>query len=217
MHQNGDALGQCGNARCSRLLDRRDGALRATLQRIPGSDVFGGLPRAARTFDYQLVDWKPAPDHNTALTQVLEDAYRFPFVLREMDVWLLGEGSHQRPSKYLGAHLTQMLTVSPACSFAVWAPNAKRVSVVGSFNQWDGRRHPMRLRRECGVWEIFVPGVGAGRPVQVRDSVAPMATSCSRPTPLPFARELRPGTASIVQGLPPRQSHAAGAGAGKRL
>ena len=60
----------------------------------------------------------------------------------------------------------------PACSFAVWAPNAQRVSVVGDFNGWDGRRHPMRKRHGAGVWELFVPRIGAGRAVQVRDCLA---------------------------------------------
>ena len=78
------------------------------------------------------------------------------------------EGSHRRIYERLGAHPTTIDGVD-GVAFAVWAPNARRVSVVGDFNHWDGRRHPMRQRIEAGVWEIFVPGVGARRALQVRD------------------------------------------------
>ena len=93
--------------------------------------------------------------------QELDDPYRFPTILGEMDVWLLAEGSHLRPFEHLGAHLREIDSVK-GTAFAVWAPDAQRVSVVGDFNLWDGRRHPMRLRRECGIWELFVPGLEAG-------------------------------------------------------
>ena len=108
-----------------------------------------------------------APDYRLKVTwhggaeSLLDDPYRFAPVLGDLDVWLMGEGSHLRPYEVLGATQRQLLGVA-GTSFAVWAPNATRVSVVGDFNGWDGRRHPMRLRRECGVWEIFVPGVGSG-------------------------------------------------------
>ena len=95
------------------------------------------------------------------IEDTLEDPYRFPLVLGEMDVWLLGEGTHLRPFEVLGAQISTMLGVA-GVRFAVWAPNASRVSVVGDFNLWDGRRHPMRQRRECGVWELFLPGIGRG-------------------------------------------------------
>ncbi len=128
---------------------------------------------------------------------LLDDPYRFGPVLGEMDVWLLGEGSHLRPFEILGAHLRSMSGVA-GTSFAVWAPNASRVSVVGDFNVWDGRRHPMRLRRECGVWEIFVPGIAAGTrykfEVRTRDGVVmPLKAD-----PYAFRAELRPATASVV-------------------
>ena len=82
-------------------------------------------------------------------------------MLGELDAWLLAEGTHLRPYEMLGATPREMDGVA-GTGFAVWAPNASRVSVVGDFNLWDGRRHPMRLRRECGVWELFLPGVDAG-------------------------------------------------------
>ena len=91
----------------------------------------------------------------------LQKPYGFRPWLGEMDVWLLSEGRHQRPWHKLGAHPTVLDGVE-GTAFAVWAPHAQRVSVVGDFNQWDGRRDPMRLRLECGVWEIFLPGVKAG-------------------------------------------------------
>ena len=81
---------------------------------------------------------------------IVDDPYRFPVVLGELDVWLLSEGSHLRPCEVLGAVQRVMLGVA-GTSFAVWAPNASQVSVVADFNHWDARRHPLRLRRECGV------------------------------------------------------------------
>ena len=96
-----------------------------------------------------------------------EDPYRFPPILGSLDVYLMAEGSHRRIFERLGAHPTTIEGVD-GVAFAVWAPNAERVSVVGDFNQWDGRRHPMRKRIEVGSWEIFIPGVGSGDALQVR-------------------------------------------------
>ncbi len=133
---------------------------------------------------------------------VLEDPYRFGPVLGELDAWLLGEGSHLRPFEVLGATPRAHESVE-GTAFAVWAPNASRVSVVGEFNLWDGRRHPMRLRRECGVWELFLPGVAAGAAYKYE-----LLDRDGRLLPLkadPYARraELRPANASIVAPLPP--------------
>ncbi len=187
------------------VLDRQTGEARATLPRCPESEVFSGkIAGATGRFDYQLqVEWAPAPDRTTAHLQVLEDAYRFPFVMKEMDVWLLGEGSHQRPFECMGAHLTSMLGVE-GVAFTVWAPNAKRVSVVGSFNQWDGRRHPMRLRRECGVWEIFIPGLCQGDLYKF-EILGATGSIVLKADPYAFMSQLRPDNASVVYPLLPRR------------
>ncbi len=146
-------------------------------------------------FDYRLrIVWPGG-------VQEVDDPYRFSTVLGELDVWLLAEGSHLRPFERLGAHLREIDGVQ-GTSFAVWAPDAQRVSVVGDFNTWDGRRHPMRLRRECGVWELFLPGVGAGAcykyEIRSKDGhILPLKAD-----PYGFAAELRPSTASIVCELP---------------
>ena len=92
---------------------------------------------------------------------IKEDEYRFPAVLGDIDVYLLAEGNHLEMYKKLGAHPMEMNGVK-GVGFAVWAPNAKRVSVVGAFNNWDGRAHVMRKHPSCGVWDIFVPGIGEG-------------------------------------------------------
>jgi 1,4-alpha-glucan branching enzyme len=91
----------------------------------------------------------------------LEDPYRFPSTLSGFDLYLIGEGTHYRSYERLGAHLTILDGVA-GVRFSVWAPNAHRVSVVGDFNGWDGRVHPMRLHPGNGIWEIFLPGLGAG-------------------------------------------------------
>ena len=133
---------------------------------------------------------------------VIEDPYRFGPVLGEVDLWLLAEGTHLRPFEVMGAQLCHMDGVA-GTRFAVWAPNASRVSVVGDFNHWDGRRHPMRLRRECGVWELFLPGVaeGAHYKYEIRDAAGQVLPL--RADPFALRAELRPATASRVAALPP--------------
>ena len=140
--------------------------------------------------------------------QVAEDPYRFGPVLGQLDAWLLAEGTHLRPIEVLGASPGSHEGVAGTC-FAVWAPNASRVSVVGDFNHWDGRRHPMRLRRECGVWELFLPGVAAGAryKFELLDSHGHLLPQ--KADPMARAAELRPATASVVAALPapvPRSS-----------
>jgi 1,4-alpha-glucan branching enzyme len=93
--------------------------------------------------------------------------------------------------------------------FAVWAPNASRVSVVGDFNHWDGRRHPMRLRRECGVWELFLPGVDAGALYKFEVRTQSGEVLPARADPYALQSELRPATASRVGELPAKVTHSA--------
>ncbi len=146
-------------------------------------------------FDYRLrIFWEGA-------TQETEDPYSFPMVLGEQDVWFLAEGSHLRPFERLGAHVRQMNGVQ-GTSFALWAPNAQRVSVVGDFNAWDGRRYPMRLRRECGVWEIFIPRIDVGACYKYEIRLHHGAVLPQKADPYGFAAEMRPSTASKVYKLP---------------
>ncbi|MCB8839047.1 1,4-alpha-glucan branching protein GlgB [Aurantimonas sp. VKM B-3413] len=129
-----------------------------------------------------------------------EDTYRFGEILGEQDVHLLSEGNHYRLYEKLGAHPREMGGVS-GVAFAVWAPNARRVSVVGHFNSWDGRRNVMRRRHECGVWELFVPNVGRGE-VYKFELVGPDGNvQPLKADPVGFYQEQAPSTASIVDGL----------------
>ena len=96
----------------------------------------------------------------------MEDAYSFPSMLGDLDLYLMGQGSHRDIFRKLGAHPTSLLGVS-GTFFAVWAPNASRISVIGEFNDWDGRRHVMRLHPGNGLWEIFLPRCQTRRQVQV--------------------------------------------------
>ena len=189
--------------------ERATGRTLATLQRYGHSAAFGACVDAGTLLaDYLLgVQWdgENAGKQGTAgAMQRLEDPYRFPHVLQELDVWLLGEGSHQRPFEVLGAHPAQLGAID-GVRFAVWAPNARRVSVVGDFNAWDGRRHPMRLRRECGVWEIFLPGVAVGALYKFEVLGASGAIAL-KSDPYALQAQLRPETASVVQTLPPRRA-----------
>jgi 1,4-alpha-glucan branching enzyme len=125
-----------------------------------------------------------------------EDPYRFPPVLSDLDLYLLGEGNHLKLYDKLGAHPMTMDGVA-GVAFAVLAPNARRVSVVGDFNFWDGRRHAMRVRGN-GYWEIFVPGVRAGERYKYEIVASDGNMQPLKSDPVAFAAEIRPQTAAVV-------------------
>ncbi len=114
-----------------------------------------------------------------------------------MDDHFFAEGSHLRLFDKLGAQL-----VEGGVHFAVWAPNASRVSVVGDFNHWDGRAHPMRTRGDTGLWEAFVPGIGAGEKYKYEIADRTGKLLPLKADPFAFRTELRPGTASVVEPVP---------------
>ncbi len=178
------------------VVEIKSGRALASLDRLDGGDLFAGIiPRRRNPFPYRLrVDWG---GHQ----QLIEDPYRFAPMLGELDVWLLAEGSHCRPYEKLGAHRIELDGVA-GVGFALWAPNARRVSLVGGFNNWDGRRHMMRARSESGVWEIFIPHLAAGDlyKFEIKGAGGEVLLKAD---PFAFRAELRPETASVVQGLPP--------------
>ncbi|MBM1173922.1 1,4-alpha-glucan branching protein GlgB [Microvirga arabica] len=129
--------------------------------------------------------------------QELEDPYSFGLLLGDLDLHLIGQGTHYELGSVLGA---QPMTVDGVAGvrFAVWAPNARRVSVVGDFNGWDGRRNPMRLRREAGIWELFVPRLGPGERYKY-EIVGPHGQLLpQKADPIARAAEAAPGSASVV-------------------
>ena len=134
-----------------------------------------------------------------ARTIEIEDPYRFPPVLGDLDMHLLSEGTHLKLYERLGAQLLEIDGVKGA-SFAIWAPNARRVSVVGEFNDWDGRRHPMRKRIEAGVWELFLPGLRGGELYKFEIKAADGKLLPLKADPIAFQSERPPHTASIVHG-----------------
>ena len=129
--------------------------------------------------------------------QVTEDPYACGLLLGEMDLHLFAEGSHWRLAQVLGAHPRE-LDGTPGVGFSVWAPNARRVSVVGDFNSWDGRRHPMRLRHGAGVWELFIPRLTPGERYKFEIVGADGALLPPKADPLARMTEQPPSTTSVV-------------------
>ncbi|WP_307280888.1 1,4-alpha-glucan branching protein GlgB [Labrys wisconsinensis] len=154
----------------------------------PGGLFAGGIEQAV---PYRLrIHWPDA-------VQETEDPYSFGLLLGDLDLHLFAQGTHYRLGRCFGAQPTVVDGVD-GVRFAVWAPNAQRVSVVGDFNVWDGRRHPMRLRPEAGVWELFIPRAGPGT-LYKYEIVGPDGSLLpQKADPVARASEAAPGTASIV-------------------
>jgi 1,4-alpha-glucan branching enzyme len=131
--------------------------------------------------------------------QETEDPYAFGPLLGDLDLHLFSEGAHWHLAERLGAACVRHQQVE-GVRFAVWAPNARRVSVVGDFNSWDGRRHPMRLRYSAGVWEIFIPRLKAGERYKFEIVGPDGALLPLKADPLARLTECPPATASIVAG-----------------
>jgi len=176
-----------------------DGAILGMLTRVNDAGLFEGkLKRKAQPVRYKArgggAEWW------------VTDAYSFGPVLGPVDDFLMNQGSHLRLFDKLGAHHIEHEGAS-GVHFALWAPNARRVSIVGPFNDWDSRRHVMRKRTDVGVWEIFLPEIGTGTPykfavVGVDGVLLPLKSD-----PYGFAAELRPATASLTTAPSTREWH----------
>jgi 1,4-alpha-glucan branching enzyme len=126
-----------------------------------------------------------------------KDPYSFLPVLSEFDLYLMAEGTHHTQYEKLGAH-KMVVQGTEGVLFAVWAPNAIRVSVVGDFNQWDGRRHMMRVRGATGIWEIFIPGLREGTRYKFEIKSRFKGFIAQKADPYAFYSEVRPKSASVV-------------------
>ncbi len=151
-------------------------------------------------FYYRLSITLPALDGRRQQTYEIDDPYRYPPVLTDFDLHLLGEGTHFRLYEKLGARILEHAGLKGVC-FAVWAPNAERVSVVGNFNQWDGRRHPMRPRGASGVWEIFIPGLKQGELYKFEVKSRHHGYLALKSDPYAHLSEMRPNTSSVIWDL----------------
>jgi len=176
------------------------GSTETPLERIDDAGLFEGIV-AEDTGAYLLTVTWDGSEH------LIEDPYRFPLLLSDYDLHLLAEGTHYRSYERLGAHPITLAAVD-GVSFAVWAPNASRVAVVGDFNLWDARRHSMRKRPEAGIWELFIPGLRQGAVYKYAIDDAQGNRLPLKSDPYAFHAELRPNTASIVWPLPDKASGA---------
>lgn len=162
------------------------------MQRIPETDIFEWQGDAQIPEHYRLI-WRDK-DHREHITH---DPYSFPPQLSDFDMHLFHEGKHWHAYRFLGTHVHEVNGIAGVL-FAVWAPNAGRVSVVGDFNRWDGRAHPMRTHGENGIWELFIPDMAPGTvyKYEIRNQVTGDAFYKSDPYGQQF--EVRPKTAAIV-------------------
>lgn len=199
MHVHDEKLRICAyipNASAIDVLDAKTGRTVASLAAEPDvNGLFAGwMGRRKKPFSYRL--------RVTSGEQqwTANDPYALPAVLGELDDHLFTEGAHLRLWKALGAHLIRHNGID-GVHFAVWAPNASRVSVVGAFNGWNGSQHVMRRRGGTGLWEIFLPGVGAGETYKYELLDKDGTALPHKADPVGFGAEHPPHTASVVRNL----------------
>lgn len=200
------------------VLGRHDGLVRTfqpgalAVEAVPA----GGSPVMLRALDERGVFEGEVPEGRYTLritwlggVQETEDPYSFGLLLGDIDIYLFGEGRHHELGQVFGARAMSVDGIA-GVRFAVWAPNARRVSVVGGFNSWDGRRHPMRLRGASGIWELFVPRLAPGEHYKYEILGAHGGVLPLKADPMAAAAELAPGTASIVTNPAPHPWRDAG-------
>jgi len=168
------------------------------MARVYNSDLFEWpIPSEVELPHHYTLEWIDSHNqHHQAI-----DPYSFTTIIPEFDIQLFQDGKHLHIYRHLGAHIRSIDGIT-GVSFAVWAPNASRVSVIGDFNDWDGRRYPMRNRGECGIWEIFIPGVIAAQnyKFEIRSQNGELQEKAD---PYAQATELRPKTASRINDAAP--------------
>ena len=165
------------------------------LQRINGSDIFEWRGQSGLIPNHYRLQWQTADGDS----RTVYDPYCFPPQISEYDIYLFNEGKHWNAYRFLGAHPRTVDGVEGVL-FATWAPNAARVSVVGDFNRWDGRAHPMRVRGGSGVWELFIPDLHPGALYKFELRNRDTGHIYLKADPYGQVFELRPSTASIVHG-----------------
>ena len=183
------------------------GARRVRVTCAVTNEVVGelALVHGEGLFACRIDDWEERYSYRLLIEEdgtesSIDDPYRFPQILGDIDVHLIAEGRHLRLDEKLGSHPMVMDGVE-GVGFTVWAPYAASVSVVGDFNSWDGRRNPMRLRAECGVWEIFMPGIEEGTLYKYEILSKSGELTALKTDPFAFFCEQAPGTAGIVYDL----------------
>jgi 1,4-alpha-glucan branching enzyme len=190
--QNGGVVVRAFRPEAERVRVRVEGSEPVELERSHPAGLFEGeLEGAKLPLRYRL-----EVSYAEGATLVVDDPYAFPPTLGELDVHLAVEGRHERIYERLGAHVREVDGVV-GTTFAVWAPSARSVSVVGDFNLWDGRLHPMRSLGSSGIWELFVPGLADGDhyKFEIRTQAG---ETLLKADPVAFAAEVPPKNASIV-------------------
>ncbi|WP_333688010.1 1,4-alpha-glucan branching protein GlgB [Methylococcus capsulatus] len=171
----------------------RVGSAGRVMERIAGTAIFECEVEAETTDLHYRLYWTD----QTGQTHSFIDPYTFPPRLSDFDLYLFGEGRHWNIYRVLGAHPHSVDGID-GILFATWAPNAERISVVGEFNGWDGRRHPMRVRGASGVWELFIPELQPGLLYKFEIRNRAHGTIHLKSDPYGRQFELRPNTASII-------------------
>lgn len=184
------------SARQAWIVDSRGGSTPQPMRRMHPSGLYEAIcpwPERAMPHEYQI---QIADQNGTRLT--MHDPYSCPLLLTDYDRYLLNEGRHWTSYERLGAHLREINGIT-GVNFAVWAPNATAVSVIGDFNHWDGRRHPMHKHVPSGFWELFIPGLTDG--TIYKYLVRHNDLTFEKSDPYGFAAEIPPKTASCVARL----------------
>ncbi|MBB2201495.1 1,4-alpha-glucan branching protein GlgB [Gluconacetobacter tumulisoli] len=181
----------CPDARAVKLvvLRPRSAPIERAMRRVDDRGLYVGTVPAGASYRLKI-GWADGWEET-------EDSYSFGLLLGELDLHLFTEGRHRDLDRVMGAQVMEIGGVT-GVRFALWAPNAFRVSVIGDFNVWDGRRHPMRLRHAAGIWELFIPRIGPGERYKYEILDQDRRLLPPKADPMALATERPPATASIV-------------------